>query len=69
MKRKYNDDSIYFKDWTTKKLKQEAIAADHSIHVTECYGISEVWELDEDDDGVSAGVREERNRTQHLPHL
>lgn len=39
MKKKYNDNSKYFKDWTTKKLKYEAIGYDEMINVVECYGV------------------------------
>lgn len=37
MTKKYNNDSIYFKDWTTQKLKKEAIAFDQMIYQIECY--------------------------------
>lgn len=42
MTKKYNNDSPFFKDWTTKKLKQEAKAYDQLINVIECYGMSDL---------------------------
>ena len=45
MAKKYNDNSPHFKDWTTAKLKREAIAADYTVHVEECYGMSDIKRL------------------------
>jgi len=42
MKKKYNDKSLVFADWTTKKLKEEAISYDEIINVTQCYGTNDV---------------------------
>jgi hypothetical protein len=42
MKKKYNNNSIYFKDWTTKKLKDEAVAYYQSIYITQCYGMKDM---------------------------
>lgn len=44
MRKKYNNKSLYFKDWTTKKLKEEAIASHQLINVVECFGISDLNE-------------------------
>ena len=38
MKKNFNNDSKYFKDWTTKKLKQEALSYYDIIYVVECFG-------------------------------
>jgi len=39
MKKKYNNDSTKFEDWTTKKLKEWAISLDEAIHgEASCYG-------------------------------
>ena len=45
MQTKYNNDSQYYKDWTTEKLKQEAISLNDSIYVIECYGSRDVLML------------------------
>ena len=45
MPKKYNNKSKYFKDWSTKKLKQEAINYDELIHKIECYGSKDVSNL------------------------
>lgn len=39
---KYNNNSVYFKDWTTKKLKEEAKAYYSSIYQVECYGVKDL---------------------------
>lgn len=39
---KYNNKSEFFKDWTTKKLKEEFFSLDELINKIECYGISEI---------------------------
>ncbi len=41
---KKNDNSEYFKDWTTKKLKSEAMSYYQSIYVSECYGRRDIIE-------------------------
>ena len=41
-KTKYNNKSEYFRDWTTAKLKQEAINYDDMIYNIECYGTRDV---------------------------
>ena len=38
MPKKYNNKSPYFRDWTTKKLKGEAISYDYFVNHIECYG-------------------------------
>ena len=43
---KYNNKSVYFKDWTTKKLKEEAISYHEIIYNLECYGVKDVMALD-----------------------
>ena len=40
--KKYDDFSPYFKNWTNKKLKEEAIAYDETINVVGCYGTSDL---------------------------
>jgi hypothetical protein len=44
--KKYNNDSPKFADWTTKKLKQEAIGLDEEMKFCS-YGTREIMELDE----------------------
>ncbi len=39
---KRDNNSPFFKDWTTKKLKQEAKNYDELIHQVECYGTNDV---------------------------
>ena len=36
--KKYNSKSKYFKNWTTKKLKEEARGYHETIYKVECYG-------------------------------
>ena len=43
---KYNNKSIFFKDWTTKKLKEEAIGYYDAIYNLECYGKRDVMALE-----------------------
>lgn len=45
MTKEYNNNSKYFKDWSTKKLKQEAINYDELINKIECYGSKDVNNL------------------------
>ena len=40
--KKYNNKSQYFKDWTTKKLKEEAISYDQTINIVGCYGVRDM---------------------------
>jgi len=40
--KKYNNKSDYFKDWTTKKLKEEAKGYHQQIHEIGCYGTKDV---------------------------
>ena len=42
MPNKKDDTSIYFKDWTTRKLKREAIAYHQSINDICCCGTRDV---------------------------
>jgi len=39
---KKNNDSQYFEDWTTQKLKREAKAYDQLINQVQCYGSSDL---------------------------
>jgi hypothetical protein len=39
---KKNNDSPYFKNWTTKKLKEEAVSYDELINGVGCYGKREL---------------------------
>ncbi len=42
-KKKYNDASPHFEDWTTKKLKQEAMSYHELIYgPASCYGTSDL---------------------------
>ena len=43
---KRNNDSVHFKDWTTKKLKDEALGYDQLIHEIGCYGSHDIQNLD-----------------------
>ena len=44
---KKNNNSIYFKDWTTSKLKKEALEFDDIIHgQNACYGSHDIQHLD-----------------------
>ena len=45
MKKIYNNKSKFFKDWTTKKLKEEAIGYDELIYKVECYGTRDIMAL------------------------
>lgn len=42
MPNKYNNNSEYFKDWSTKKLKQEALNYDEMIYKVESYGTKDI---------------------------
>lgn len=42
MKKKYNNNSQFFKDWTTTKLKAETKDYDNMINNLGCYGISDL---------------------------
>ncbi len=43
MRKKYNNKSNYFRDWTNKKLKDEAMSYDELIHgEASCYGMSDL---------------------------
>jgi len=44
--KKYNNKSKYFKDWTTKKLKEEAVVYDQMIYDVGCYGTRDMIALD-----------------------
>jgi len=43
--KKYNNKSVYFKDWTTQYLKKEAKALDYQIYTIECYGTGDMKDL------------------------
>ena len=45
-KKRYNNASQYFRDWTTAKLKQEAKGYHSSIYEVECYGVRDMIALD-----------------------
>ncbi len=46
-RKKYNDESDKFADWTTKKLKQQAISYDDAIYgENSCYGTSDILILE-----------------------
>jgi hypothetical protein len=42
---KKDNNSPYFKDWTTSKLKEEAVAYDELINGVGCYGKRELMSL------------------------
>lgn len=42
MKKKYNNDSNKFADWTMAKLNKMWRSLDRSIFVDECYGMSDM---------------------------
>jgi hypothetical protein len=44
-KKKYSDKSPDPRNWTTKKLKLEAMAADDMIYNQGCYGMSDLYLL------------------------
>lgn len=46
MAKKYNNESVYFADWTTAKLKSEARSYDQMIYEVQCYGTSDLRMLD-----------------------
>jgi hypothetical protein len=46
MRKKYNDNSKNFADWTTKKLKDEYLGYHELIHKIGCYGISDLRMFD-----------------------
>lgn len=50
----FNNDSEYFKDWTTQKLLKEAKALDQMINVAECYSSGDVRDMI----GVSMELKE-----------
>ena len=43
--KKYNNESKYFKNWTTNKLKEEAVAYDQMIYEIGCYGTRDLMTL------------------------
>ena len=46
MKKKYNNNSTKFSDWTTKKLKQWALELDDCIYgENSCYGVRDMINL------------------------
>jgi len=44
--KKYNNESVYFRDWTTKKLKEEAKSYYQQIYQIENYGTKDMIILD-----------------------
>lgn len=45
MNKKYNDNSNFFEDWSTKKLKQEIIEYHRLINEIECYSPKDLINL------------------------
>ena len=41
----FNNDSEYFKDWTTQKLLKEAKALNQMVNVAECYSSGDVHDM------------------------
>ncbi len=41
-----DNNSQHFKDWTTKKLKEEAMAYHQTIYEVECYSSKDLMNLD-----------------------
>jgi len=46
MKKKYNNNSLLFADWTTAKLKSEAKAYYFMVNVEECYSTKDAIMLE-----------------------
>jgi len=46
MKKKYNNESKFFRDWTTQKLKAEAKGYYQMIYEAECYSCRDIIMLD-----------------------
>jgi len=46
MKKKKNNDSAYFKDWSLGKLKAEAKCYDYMINVSGCYSTKDMQNYD-----------------------
>ena len=46
MAKKYDNASRFFKDWTTKKLKDEAVSYHELIYKVECYGVRDMMAYD-----------------------
>lgn len=46
MKKKYNNESPVFAEWTTKKLKQESKDYHQTIYEVGCYGSSDIRRLE-----------------------
>jgi len=60
MKKKYNNKSTKFTDWTTKKLKKEAIIYDETIYEIGCFGMSDLKN--------NSGILIELNKRGIKPH-
>lgn len=58
---KKNNDSPYYKDWTTKKLKDEAINYYQMIYQAECYGVRDMITYGGIMDELNKRVIEPRN--------
>lgn len=57
---KYNNDSQFFKDWTTSKLKKEAKVFHQSIYVIESHGMKDIFTL--------SGILDELKTRGHTPN-
>lgn len=43
--KKYDNTSVYYKDWTTAKLKKEYTSLDRMVYHEECYGVRDMCML------------------------
>ena len=43
MARVRNDQSLYVKDWTDKKLEEELHQLHSAIYQIECFGVRDIW--------------------------
>ena len=59
---KKNNNSEYYSDWTTQKLKQEAMAYHAMVNIEECYGSSDVVALS----GIIAELEDRGYETYYL---
>lgn len=44
--RKRNDNSLYYKDWTTQKLQIETKTLWEQINIFDCFGVSDLTRLE-----------------------
>ena len=44
-KKKHNNNSVYFKDWDTRKLKKEAKSYNYMLNIVDCYSFRDEREF------------------------